>query len=294
MNSVMIMTAGTGSVLGHDRKNAFVPVNNLEGLLEQKPNFLKDFFTTGFSVCTKFKLGSLKDDSDGEDEERPAVLSSFEQLPLDSAEELTKVEPYNFKTLESYESDSWSIYVMDRDYRPGNTLWFRLVLNTDMHVALYLEGQEILVGVNAVLEDYANATFYVYYVHSDRFVHVIDARDARILLKRTLYRSKLSHCGGQLIGEILEKDDKNKRSAQALTMQAMYPRAEYNDYHNLASPDLFLQLHYGKTLQQLKDEAASEEASNRSVVENVPPDSSSSHSATDRSESDSSWDVVFV
>lgn len=246
------------SILGL-RGDYFVKISNLEGPQHQKSNVIADFFKF-VSTDDNVTRGSL-DENDVQDD--AASETSFDALPLDK-DFVEDVRPYEFPTLKSYEPKSWSVQVMDLGYRPGDTLWFRLVRNSDMHVGLYLEGREVLVSVNAILEDDANTTFYVHFLHNS---FITDKRDVHTLLKRALYRSKLPHSGEQLIREVFAKDVKEKRSTQALTTLALYPRPSFAEYNNLAVPDLLLQLHHGQMMELSKAESASEEAMHGSALD---------------------------
>lgn len=260
MNSLTITNGCLLAPLGHT-KNSFVPAGILEELQQQEK--------TGF-----YPIESLKGDK-----ALPAVavtadddtvsVSSLDEFPIDKdpTEETPQAsEPFDFQTLEICEPNSWSIHVMDRDYQPHAMLSFRLVRNSEPNSALYLNGEEIFGAVDAVLEQAAaaaaadsneaynfnnssKATFYVHYMRSGRCVHVTDKRDVRNLLKRTLYRSKFSRAG---CGPLVRRE--------------WLDQAEHHTVLSLSSLH-FPQSHYGgKTLKELRLEAAKQKTSSEGAV----------------------------
>ena len=293
MNSLILNSCTTACANGlankNNRKNSFVPVSNIRELEKKQPKFLSDFYTIEISSCKNFTIGTLDDEEEEnvrptnqenqpkKDSDDSASVLSFDELPYDdfhSSKEGAAIdeEPYEFQILDDYEPNSWSIHVMDRDYRPGDTFWFRLARNDDTQAALYLEGEEILVSVNAILKgegENDSSSFYVHFVLSDRFVYLADKLDVRTLLKRTLYQSKMSHSGAQLVREVIEKNNKDRRSIQDLTTRALYPNKYNADEMDLSMrfPDMFMLLHYGKSLQAMKEESVAEEAYDDSSTE---------------------------
>lgn len=191
---------------------------------------------------------------------------SFDYLPDDADEESSDdifAAPYyyagDFHVLKDGKPTSWSVQVLDKNIRPGDTLWFCLFCNDAKNGAMYLEGDEIISCINAILGHGQVLAFYVHFARCGSFVH-LSKGDIRTFLKRTLHHAKHAHSGAQLV-----RDLRNKRTAQALTTRALYPERSHrdDDVGILSFPDMFFRLHYGKTLREMKEETEAEEAAEK-------------------------------
>lgn len=188
---------------------------------------------------------------------------SFKDLPHnDEACDEIMVAPPEFSTrdfhvLKDNEATSWSFHVLDKDIRAGDTLWFRLFRNDARRAVIYLEGDEVLTSLNGILGHGQATVFYVHFARCGEFVR-LDKRDIRPFLKRTLHQSKHSHSGLQLVREM-----RNARTAQALAARALQHEDPAAIKGMLSFPDLYFQLQYGKTYQEMKEETAAEEAADK-------------------------------